>query len=31
VKNTIAKFRPELEEYIRSGKKNQTPAAVLAH
>jgi NADH-quinone oxidoreductase subunit F len=31
VKNAIAKFRPELEEYIKSGKKTQTPAAVLAH
>jgi NADH-quinone oxidoreductase subunit F len=31
VKNAIAKFRPELEEYIRSGRKNETRAAVLAH
>jgi NADH-quinone oxidoreductase subunit F len=32
VKNAIAKFRPELEEYIRSGKKAADPAALaVAH
>lgn len=29
IKNAIAKFRPELEEYIKSGKKSAAPA--LAH
>jgi NADH-quinone oxidoreductase subunit F len=32
IKNAIAKFRPELEEYIRSGKKASNPAALaVAH
>jgi NADH-quinone oxidoreductase subunit F len=30
VKNAVAKFRPELEEYIKSGKKTETPAAAHA-
>src|SRR5438132_6544015 len=31
VKNAIAKFRPELEEYIRSGRKAETPALAASH
>ena len=31
VKNAVAKFRPELEEFIRSGRKSQEPALVGAH
>jgi NADH-quinone oxidoreductase subunit F len=31
VKNAVAKFRPELEEYIRTGRKNQEPVLVGAH
>jgi NADH-quinone oxidoreductase subunit F len=31
VKNAIAKFRPELEEYIRSGRKSEAPQLVGAH
>ena len=29
VKNAIMKFRPEFEEYIRSGRKSVTPAQEL--
>ena len=31
VKNAIAKFRAEFEEYIKSGRKAETPALVAAH
>src|SRR5262245_17355936 len=31
VKNAIAKFRPELEEYIKSGQRSETPALAGAH
>ena len=31
IKNAIAKFRPELEEYIRTGKRLAAPLAALAH
>ncbi len=31
VKNAIQKFRPELEEYIRSGRRIEGPALVGAH
>ncbi len=31
IKNAIAKFRPEFEEYIRSGRKTEAPQLVGAH
>jgi NADH-quinone oxidoreductase subunit F len=31
VKNAIAKFRPEFEEYIKSGRKSEQPELVGAH
>jgi NADH-quinone oxidoreductase subunit F len=31
IKNAIAKFRPEMEEYIRSGRKSQAPQLAGAH
>ncbi|OAI47459.1 NADH dehydrogenase [Planctomycetaceae bacterium SCGC AG-212-F19] len=31
VKNAVQKFRPELEEYIKQGKKSAAPALVGAH
>ena len=31
IKNAIAKFRPELEEYIRSGQKNTASALAMTH
>jgi len=31
IKNAVAKFRPELEEYIRSGQKTAAPALAGAH
>src|SRR4051812_6669281 len=31
VKNAIAKFRPEFEEYIRSGRRSMTPAQQMMH
>jgi NADH-quinone oxidoreductase subunit F len=31
VKNAVAKFRPELEAYIRSGQRSPTPALAGAH
>jgi NADH-quinone oxidoreductase subunit F len=31
VKNAIKKFRPEFEEYIKSGKKSHAPQLVAAH
>src|SRR5438132_8162349 len=31
VKNAVAKFRPELEEYIRAGKRTAAPQPALAH
>jgi NADH-quinone oxidoreductase subunit F len=31
VKNAIKKFRPEFEEYIRSGRRSEEPALVGAH
>lgn len=31
VKNAIRKFRPELEEYIRSGKRSEAPVAAAVH
>jgi NADH-quinone oxidoreductase subunit F len=31
VKNAVAKFRPELEAYIRSGQRSSTPALAGAH
>jgi NADH-quinone oxidoreductase subunit F len=31
IKNAVAKFRPELEEYIRGGKRTAAPALVGAH
>jgi NADH-quinone oxidoreductase subunit F len=31
VKNAVAKFRTELEEYIRSGRKSAAPALVGTH
>jgi NADH-quinone oxidoreductase subunit F len=31
VKNAIQKFRPELEEFIRSGRRIEGPALAAAH
>ena len=31
VKNAVAKFRPELEEYIRSGQRSSTQVLAGAH
>jgi NADH-quinone oxidoreductase subunit F len=31
VKNAIAKFRPELEEWVRSGKKSESAAPAAVH
>ena len=31
VKNAITKYRAEFEEYIRSGRKSETPVLVGAH
>jgi hypothetical protein len=31
VKNAITKFRGEFEEYIKRGRKSETPALVDAH
>jgi len=31
IKNAISKFRPELEEYIRSGRKSAAPQLAGAH
>jgi NADH-quinone oxidoreductase subunit F len=31
VKNAVAKFRPELEAYIRSGQRSKTPVLASAH
>jgi NADH-quinone oxidoreductase subunit F len=31
VKNAIAKFRPEFEDYIRAGKRSEAPQLVAAH
>jgi hypothetical protein len=31
VKQAVRKFRAELEEYIRSGKKSEVPQLVAAH
>ena len=31
IKNAVAKFRPELEDYLRSGQQNAVPALVGAH
>ncbi len=29
IKNVLAKFRPEFEEYIRAGRRTMTPAQEL--
>jgi NADH-quinone oxidoreductase subunit F len=31
VKNAVKKFRPEFEEYIRSGQRGRTTALAAAH
>src|SRR5262249_53412560 len=31
VKNIVAKYRPELEEYLRSGRKSETKVLAAAH
>ncbi len=31
IKNALKKFRPELEDYIKSGRKSESPQLVGAH